>query len=122
MEPFPSFNSYTMSQDAIRIGAVAVSLTDKAYFDETVSKIVGVRAEASTRLRDMGFCVLDSSTNFLFVTHPGHKASDIFEALKKRSIYVRYFDKPRIDDYLRITIGTPDEMERLYAALCEILA
>ena len=115
-----SINSYTMSQDVIRIGAAAASLSDKNYFEDVVQRIIKTREEAAIRLRGLGFKVLDSSTNFLFVTHPGHDAADIYLALKDRNIYVRYFNKPRINDHLRITIGTPEEMESLYAALTEI--
>ena len=69
----------------------------------------------------MGFSFTDSKTNFLFATHESVLAEKIFEELKKRKIYVRYFKKPRIDNYLRITIGTDDEMEQLYKALEEIV-
>ena len=116
-----SINSYTMSQDVIRIGAAAASLSDKNYFEDVVQRIIKTREEAAIRLRGLGFKVLDSSTNFLFVTHPGHDAADIYLALKDRNIYVRYFNKPRINDHLRITIGTPEEMEKLYNALQEVL-
>lgn len=115
-----SINSYTMSHDVIRMGAAAAALADRAYFEDVVDRIIATRKDATARLRDLGFKVLDSSTNFLFVTHPDHRAEDIYSALKERKIYVRYFNKPRIDDHLRITIGTPEEMESLYAALKEI--
>lgn len=116
-----SINSYTMSHDVIRMGAAAASLADKAYFEDVVARITATRNDATARLREFGFKVLDSSTNFLFVTHPDHRAEDIYRALKDRKIYVRYFNKPRIDDHLRITVGTPEEMESLYAALTDIL-
>ncbi|MBQ9334543.1 MAG: histidinol-phosphate transaminase [Lachnospiraceae bacterium] len=115
-----SINSYTMSHDVIRMGAASAALSDKEYFEDVVERIIATRTDAAARLRDMGFKVLDSSTNFLFVTHPDHRAGDIYSALKERRIYVRYFNRPRIDDHLRITIGTPEEMESLYAALKEI--
>ena len=116
-----SFNSYTMSQDAIRIGAAVASLSDEQYFSKATERIVKTREEAKERLGSMGFDVLDSSTNLLFVTHPAMKASDIYAALREKNIYVRYFNLPRIDDHLRITIGTPEEMEELYKALQEVL-
>lgn len=116
-----SINSYTMSHDVIRMGAAAASLADSDYFDDVVSRIKATRAEATCRLRELGFEVAESSTNFLFVTHPDHKAADIYNELKARNIYVRYFNKPRIDDHLRITVGTPEEMETLYTALQDIL-
>ena len=69
----------------------------------------------------LGFSFTDSKTNFLFATHKSVPAEEIFEELKKRKIYVRYFNKPRINNYLRITIGTDEEMEKLYEALKEIV-
>ncbi|MBO6007736.1 MAG: aminotransferase class I/II-fold pyridoxal phosphate-dependent enzyme, partial [Lachnospiraceae bacterium] len=116
-----SINSYTMSQDAIRIGTAAASLADENYFKDVTDRILKTREEALKRLTEMGFDVLDSSTNFLFVTHPEHRASDLYSALKEKNIYVRYFNRPRIDDHLRITIGTPEEMEELYKALQEVM-
>jgi histidinol-phosphate aminotransferase len=65
--------------------------------------------------------VLDSSTNFLFISHKGVKAKDIFADLRSRGIFVRHWDKPRIDNYLRVTIGTDAQMKKLYEALKEIL-
>ena len=70
-----------------------------------------------SELKELGFTCTDSKTNFLFATHKSAKAEDIFNYLKTKNIYVRYFKKPRIDNYLRITIGTDDEMEKLYLAL-----
>ncbi len=110
-----SFNSYTMSQLALRLGTEA--LRDEAYFQETVAKIIKTREQAKRRLAELGFRLPDSSANFLFVTHPGYPAKELYEALKKEDIYVRYFDAPRIDQYLRITIGTDEQMEALYAFL-----
>lgn len=110
-----SFNSYTMNQLTLRLGAEAVR--DEAYFRETAAKIIKTREEAKKRLAELGFDVLDSSANFLFVTHPEHEAKELYEALKKEDIYVRYFDAPRISRYLRITIGTDEQMKALYAFL-----
>lgn len=116
-----SFNSYTMNQLTLRLGTEA--LRDEAYFQETVAKIIRTREQAKRRLEKLGFHVLDSSANFLFVTHPKYPARELYEALKKEEIYVRYFDAPRIDQYLRITVGTDEQMEALYAFLgnCEAL-
>ncbi|MBQ9063751.1 MAG: histidinol-phosphate transaminase [Eubacterium sp.] len=114
-----SFNSYTMSDAAIALGTAA--LADEAYFQETCRKIVETREAAKKRFAELGFSFGDSRANFIFVTHAHVPAKQIFTALRARHIYVRYFDKPRIDNYLRITIGTPEEMEALYAALEEIL-
>ncbi len=110
-----SWNSYPMNQAAQAAGTAA--LADEPYFRETVRKIVDTREEAVQRLRKLGFSGPDSSANFLFVTHDFLPAREIFEALRDADIYVRYFDRPRTDDYLRITVGTPEQMEKLYAFL-----
>ncbi len=114
-----SFNSYTMNEAAIRLGAAAVS--DSMYLMETRHKIVETRERAKKELTQLGFSCTDSLANFLFVTHKTCPARELFEALKAEGIYVRYFDKPRIDNYLRITIGTDEEMDALYRFLREYL-
>lgn len=112
-----SFNSYTMSEAALTLGAAAIR--DRAYFEETSAKIIKTREEAKKRLAALGFIAGDSKANFLFVTHRDCPAKEIFEALKKAGIYVRYWDKPRIGNYLRITVGTDEEMEKLYTFLAK---
>lgn len=114
-----SFNSYTMNQDVLRVGVAAVA--DKEYFENTCNKIINTREEAVEKLSELGFTGPKSSANFVFVKHESVPASKIFEELKKKNIYVRYFNKPLIDNYLRITIGTLKEMEMLYSALAEIV-
>lgn len=114
-----SYNSYTMNMTSIDAGVAAMK--DDVYFKEIVSKILKTREEAKIRLEELGFTFTDSKTNFLFAKHNTFKAEVIFEELKKRNIYVRYFNKPRIDNYLRITIGTDKEMDILYQALKEIV-
>lgn len=106
-----SFNSYTMNQLTITLGKAA--LEDEEYFKENINKIVATRERVKEELRKLGFLCADSQSNFLFVTHPKISAADLFEALKQKKIYVRYFQKPRMDQYLRITIGTDDEMDVL---------
>ena len=110
-----SFNSYTMNKPSIVCGVEAVK--DQSYFEETVSNIVETREWTKKELSAMGFKFPDSQTNFLFATHPKYEAKELFEALKKADIYVRYFNSPRIHKYLRITIGTRQEMETLIAFL-----
>ncbi|MDO4941380.1 MAG: histidinol-phosphate transaminase [Lachnospiraceae bacterium] len=105
-----SFNSYTMNQPAIAIGAAV--LEDEEYFRETTEKIIHTREWFKNEMSELGFSFEDSKSNFLFVTHKSAKAKDIFEAAKEKDIFVRYFDKPRIDNYLRITIGTDEEMKQ----------
>ncbi len=115
-----SFNSYTMDAITLQIGAAALSEESKAYYNDTVSKIVATRERAKKRLSAMGFSFPDSRTNFLFVRHERLAAKDIFEKLKEKKIFVRYFNKPKIDNYLRITIGTDEEMDRLFEVLEDI--
>ena len=103
-----SYNSYTMNQAAITLGGGC--LEGEPYFKEHVKKIMDTRKWFSEEMRKLGFIFEDSSSNFLFVTHKTAKARDIFEAARKKHIYVRYFDEPRIDNYLRISIGTDEEM------------
>lgn len=114
-----SYNSYPLDSIAIRTGIA--SIKDIEYFKKTVDKIIATRERVSLKLKEYGFKVLDSSTNFLFATHPDHKAIDIFEYLKTRKIFIRYFNKPRIDNFLRITIGTDEEMNAFLAAIKEYL-
>ena len=110
-----SFNSYTMNQTTIAAGVAAVS--DRAYLEKTVAKIVATREHAKKVLAEMGFQFPDSQSNFLFVTHPDYSAKELYEMLKEQHIFVRYFGTGRTKDYLRITIGTEEQMETLYAAL-----
>ena len=110
-----SFNSYTMSRTAIRLGVAAVR--DEAYFQETTHKIKATRKQAAERLSRLGFVYPDPSANFIFASRPGTDAKALFEALKASGIYVRYFEGPRVGDYLRITIGTDEQMEALFQFL-----
>lgn len=106
-----SFNSYTMNTVAIAMGAA--SLKDEAYFRETIGKVTATREWTKGELSKLGFVFPDSKSNFIFASHPGCSAKKLFEALKEQGIYVRYFDKPRIDQYLRISIGTDQQMREL---------
>lgn len=106
-----SFNSYTMDLSAILLGAASVK--DDAYFRETTDKIIATRERTKKELAALGFSFPDSLSNFLFATHETVPARELFQALREANIYVRYFDKPRIDNYLRITIGTDSEMDAL---------
>lgn len=114
-----SFNSYTMDRLTIQVGKA--SMEDEPYFTEQVHRIIETREWAKEQLHKLGFDFPDSKANFVFARHKEIAAEDIFTALKQRNIYVRYFKKPRIDNYLRITIGTKEEMEQLMTALQEIL-
>ncbi|MFQ9516144.1 MAG: histidinol-phosphate transaminase [Eubacterium sp.] len=114
-----SYNSYTMNQTSIYAGAAAIK--DDTYFKNIVSRIVETREKAKERLAELGFCFTDSKTNFIFATHNTVPAEKIFQELKAKKIFVRYFNKPRINNYLRITVGTDEEMNALYDALKEIV-
>lgn len=115
-----SFNSYTMNRPALAAGAAA--LADEAYFKDICGRIIKTRERVKEEFRELGFSFADSRTNFVFAAHEKVPAKEIFEMLKEKKIYVRYFAKPRIDNYLRITIGTDEEMDRLLSVLREYLA
>lgn len=104
-----SFNSYTMNTPSIILGAE--SIDDDRYFKDTVARVIKTREWFKEKAESLGFTCLPSAANFLFVTHKSLAAKYIFEEAKKKGIYVRYFEKPRIDNYLRITIGTDEQME-----------
>lgn len=110
-----SFNSYTMNRAAIAAGTAC--LQNEAYWKETTGKIIETREYCKEQFARLGFTFQDSRTNFLFVKHEKWSAGRLFQALREADIYVRYFDKPRTRDYLRITIGTREEMEKLLAFL-----
>lgn len=104
-----SINSYTL--DRIALAGAIEAIKDDAYFQETRSKIIDTRERVVVRLIEAGFNVIPSKANFIFISHPKIYAGKLFQALKVRGVLVRYFDKPRIDNFLRVTIGTDEEME-----------
>ncbi len=114
-----SYNSYTMNHPSMAFAVEAVK--DKAYFEETLAKIIKTREWTKKELERLGFEVLDSKTNFLFASPAKISAEEVFMKLRERKILVRYFKKPRIDRFLRITIGTDEQMKKMIAALEEIL-
>ena len=114
-----SFNSYTMNQTSLVCGVEAVK--DKAYFEEQVQKIIDTREWTKKELRALGFEFPDSQSNFILATHPKVSAKKLFEALKKENIYVRFLGGARIQEYLRISVGTHEEMESLISFLKEYL-
>ena len=114
-----SFNSYTLNMPAIEMGVEAVK--DDAYFKKTVNRIIATRERVKGELKELGFDFTDSKSNFLFATHKTVPAGELFRVLKENGIYVRYWNKKRIDNRLRITIGTDEQMERLISFLKEYL-
>ena len=114
-----SFNSYTMNHLTIACGKACVE--DDLYFKEITGKIVATRERVKKEMAELGFKFPDSMTNFLFVTHPQIDAEELFLALKEEGIFVRYFKKPRIDQYLRVTIGTDAQTDALITFLKEYM-
>ncbi len=106
-----SYNSYTV--DSLSIAAGTASVEDEEYFGKVIDKIIKTRTRLTDELRTLGFTVADSSANFIFCTHGIFAAKDIFEYLKSKKVFVRYFSLPRIDNYLRITVGTDEEIDIL---------
>ncbi len=113
-----SVNSYTMNRTAIDLGIA--SLSDGEYFKETVAKIITTRQWTAEELKKRGFAVTDSKTNFVFASPKCISAKELFTKLRERNIYIRWWDKDRIRDWLRISIGTDEEMKALIAAIDEI--
>ncbi len=112
-----SINSYTMNMTSLLAGVEAVR--DRDYFYATIDKIIKTRERTKKELEQLGFVIPDSKTNFLFITHKSIDCVDLFQWLRERHIYVRHFNVERIMNYLRITIGTEEEMDRLITAIKE---
>ncbi|MBN1972368.1 MAG: histidinol-phosphate transaminase [Sedimentisphaerales bacterium] len=108
--------------DSIAIALAAEAIKDQKYFKTNIEKIKSERARLTEQLRSLGFKVPDSSSNFVFAECRNSSASKIYEELKKKNIYVRYFPYPGIDNNLRISVGKPQQNDKLIAAMKEILA
>jgi histidinol-phosphate aminotransferase len=116
-----SFNSYTMDALTIKLGTAAIG--DRAYFEATRDKIIATREWTKQELTKLGFVFGDSKSNFIFARHPEVSGEALFTALKEKDIYVRHFNKPeRIREYLRITIGTDEQMQELIDFLQQYLS
>lgn len=115
-----SFNSYTM--DRITIAAATEAVKDRDYFEETTAKVIKTREWTKNELARLGFEFGDSKSNFIFARHPKMSGQELFEKLKAEQVFVRHFSKPeRIADYLRISIGTDQQMQKLISILERIL-
>lgn len=114
-----SFNSYTLDRLAIAGGVEAIK--DELYFDETIQKLINTRENVIRRLLALDFKVIDSCANFIFISHSRVHAIDIFNKLREQGILVRYFNKERIDNYLRVSIGTDEEMDVFIEAISSIV-
>jgi histidinol-phosphate aminotransferase len=114
-----SFNSYPMDRLALAAGIAAFK--DEEYFQKSCQQVIEDREALTSQLQEMGFEVLPSAANFVFARHPQHDAAELAAKLREASIIVRHFRQPRIEQYLRITVGTPDLNERLTTALKSLL-
>jgi histidinol-phosphate aminotransferase len=114
-----SFNSYTLNELSMNLGVAA--LEDREYFEDTVKKIIETREWTKHRLTELGFSFPNSRGNFIFAKHDTLSAEEIYMKLREKNIFVRYFKKNRIDQYLRITIGTQEEMVSFIKALKDIV-
>src|SRR6201747_1365174 len=114
-----SFNSYPLGRPA-QAGAIA-SLEDEGYFQQSRARVIEGRERLNRGLLRLGFDVLPSAANFVFARHPAHQGAALAAALRQRAVIVRHFSAPRISDYLRITVGTDAQIDRLMLALSEIL-
>jgi histidinol-phosphate aminotransferase len=114
-----SYNSYTIDSLSIEMGKASV--LDDEYFKQTCNKIIKTRERVTDELRALGFNVLDSSTNFIFVTSDSLSMKNMFEYLKSKKVFIRYFSIPRIENYVRISIGTDEEMDVLLKEVKEYL-
>lgn len=104
-----SFNSYTINRLSIIAGIEAIK--DNQYFKDTVNKVINTREKTKIKLKELGFNVLDSKSNFIFISHKNIFAEDLYLKLKDKSILVRYFKSDLINNYIRVTIGTDEEMD-----------
>lgn len=114
-----SINSYTI--DRVALAGAKAAISDNEYFEEITRKIINTREKTCVELEKLGFKVLESKANFVFVTHKKVSAKVLYEKLKDNGILVRYFNKYRIDNFLRITIGTDEEMKSLIESFKLIL-
>ena len=114
-----SFNPYNINSLTLRAASAAIK--DKAYYDDCIDKIIENREETKIALKEMGFKVLDSKSNFIFASHSDLSAKNLYEELKNRGILVRYFGKERIKDFVRITVGSKEQMQKVTEEIKNIL-
>lgn len=116
-----STNPYNLDSLALRMGAAALTDASKAYYEEKVGEVIKVREDTAETLKSLGAEVLPSKANFLFVKLPNVSGGEAYSKLRERGILVRHFSKARISDYLRISIGTAEDMMALVDAVAEII-
>ncbi len=115
-----SFNSYPL--DRLAIAGAVEAIRDEAYFQSTCKKVMETRERTVAALSKMGFSIVPSRANFVFIRPKGIQARELYTRLKDEKILVRYFDKPRIDEYLRVTIGTDADMQTFIEKTAQIVA
>lgn len=113
-----SYNSYTMNTPSLILGSEIID--DEEYFRSVTGKVINTRERFTKAIKEMGFTVLPSKANFVFASHSTVPAKEILEKMKSQGVYFRYFNAPRIDNYLRITIGTDEEMDKVVGLLSKI--
>jgi histidinol-phosphate aminotransferase len=114
-----SINSYTL--DRVALSGALESFNDESYFQDARQKVIATREQTVAKIKAMGFRVIPSMANFIFISHPSLPASTIYQQLREKGILVRYFNKPRIDNFLRVSIGSDEEMECFLQAIAEII-
>ncbi|CAB1243282.1 histidinol-phosphate transaminase [Clostridium sp. WLY-B-L2] len=114
-----SFNSYTVNR--VSNAAAIAALEDEDYFKKCVEKIINTRESTVKKLRKLGFKVVPSKSNFIFITHPLYAARELFMKLREKGVLVRYFDKDRIDNYMRVSIGSDEDMDIFIEKIREII-
>ena len=112
-----SFNSYTL--DRLALAGAAAAIKEKSYYEEINRRVIATRRRVSGEMETLGFKVMPSQTNFLFAAPPKGNAREFYSALRERGILVRHFNKPKIDKFLRISIGTDDDMDAFLQVCCE---
>lgn len=114
-----SFNSYPI--DRLALAGAEAAIKDVAYFNDTTEKIKATRKWTIEKLEQLGFSVIPSAANFVFATHEKYDAGVIYEELREKDVLIRYFNTERIDQYLRISIGTDEEMKRFFEELDKVM-
>ena len=114
-----SFNSYPLGH--VQLAAAVASFNDRDYFEATRKQVISSRELLVDQLETLGFEVLPSAANFVFARHGAYLGADLTRTLRQQNIIIRHFNKPRIDEFLRITVGTPEQNQQLIAALTELV-
>jgi histidinol-phosphate aminotransferase len=114
-----SFNPYSLNRATL--AAASASISDRLYFEKCISKIISTREKFKLKLKEMGYLQTDSKANFVFIKHPYLSGADVYERLRDNGILIRHFGKERISDYLRITIGSEEDMEVVTRELSKLV-